>query len=330
MKKVENKNTLVIFGAPDHEEAMARKIAENAGCMTATATCNGTPVHVGDAYRANGHRNDFGGNDWPETVVLFECGKGSFDFSAISPGPKAVVCDHHNPGDPGYGRPASEYWIGSSLGQLCYALELYEELPDLQKKYKLLMVAAGDHCPADAYAGNCPAIDPTEFAEFRIRQQAEFKFAEMEPEAKKNSTIEGWICAISDEIQDVVHRVLPHAKLVNGIYDLREYGTIPNLPEAALSVGAAYMAKIDERDRAGELTGNKKIVLGGHTTSKQVEDFIVWASGLANKVGEPYGNPTRGYAGVVVTDPYCPTCKGEYLPELQHCPTCGAEYQEVG
>jgi hypothetical protein len=41
-------------------------------------------------------------------------------------------------------------------------------------------------------------------------------------------------------------------------------------------------------------------VLGGHTTPEQVRRFMEWGNSLDNKVGSAYGNPDRGYAGVVV------------------------------
>lgn len=85
-----------------------------------------------------------------------------------------------------------------------------------------------------------------------------------------------------------------------GVRDLRTAGLVDELPEAALRLGEAYLAEIPDMDREQKETGNRKIVLGGHTTPETVQAFMAWAAALPNKVVEPYGNPTRGFAGVVV------------------------------
>lgn len=88
--------------------------------------------------------------------------------------------------------------------------------------------------------------------------------------------------------------------MVDGVRDLRGAGKIEELPEAALSIGEAYMASLPDTDRDRNLTGNTKIVLGGHTTPEAVTRFMEWGNSLPNKVGNAYGNPTRGFAGVIV------------------------------
>ena len=75
---------------------------------------------------------------------------------------------------------------------------------------------------------------------------------------------------------------------------------IDELPEAALSIGEAYMASLPDTDRDRNPTGNTKIVLGGHTTPETVERFMEWANSLSGHIGDAYGNPIRGFAGVVV------------------------------
>jgi hypothetical protein len=75
---------------------------------------------------------------------------------------------------------------------------------------------------------------------------------------------------------------------------------IEELPEAALSSGMAYMASLPDTDRDRNPTGNTKIVLGGHTTPETVKAFMAWGNSLPNRVGDSYGNPARGFAGVVV------------------------------
>lgn len=301
---MKNEKTLVIFGAPDHEEKLARRVAEAAGCTTATATCKGKPVHAGNAYMADGHRldayhlNQDGVTiDYPEIIVMFECGKGATERIIH------FICDHHNPGDRGFGLGPGEYWHGSSLGQMCYYLGFVEveqvaALTGIIEE-DLLMTAAGDHCPKDAYSGKCDYISKYDFFRFRLRQKAEFEFSGLSEEQQDATSVENVMVEIAERIKKT-ECILAKTEKVNGIADLREYGFIPELREAALKNGLAYMAKIDEADRDGNQTGNKKIVLGGCTTPEQVKEFMAWAANLDNRVGDPYGNPTRGFAGVIV------------------------------
>lgn len=334
-----NANTLIIFGAPDHEESLARKIAEAAGCQIATATCNGKAVHNGTAYKANGYELDAGNGNLPKKIILFECSEGAIPEnwqSAI----EIIRCDHHRPGDPGYDKGPDEFWMGSSIGQLCSAL--FPEIPDSasagavalaemsgaldcdRELIELLYTAAGDHCPVDAYAGRCPGIDPENFADFRLVQKADHLLGPARWE-----DVDEAIFTFRNEMM-AAEAKLEAAPMVNGIADLREYGLIPELPEAAMKTGRKYMAKVDETDRAGNPTGNKKIVLGGCCTPEDVTNFMEWAGQLGNKMGEPYGVPARGFAGVVVTEPYCPTCKGEYLHVSTCCQSCGTGWPEFG
>jgi len=273
---------MVIFGGQDPEEQAARRVARAAGCVLATAiTADGKKVHAGNAYQATGYVVDEGDPSGATGAVIFECA------SAVT-GELPIVarCDHHNQGDAGYGLPASEYWQASSLGQLCAVL-------DVEPTEELRMVAAGDHCPADAYAGRCPGVNPAAFGLARIAGKVAF-YATNPRTAEK---------ADPDKIRTAIEAArvkLLAAPEVDGVRDLRDAGEIDELPEAALVSGLAYMAAIPDTDRSHQPTGNTKIVLGGHTTPETVERFLDWAKTLTNRVGGPYGNPTRGFAGVVV------------------------------
>jgi hypothetical protein len=177
------KNLIVIFGVPDHESRTAIELCHRLGVTTATATVAGKPCHAGNALLADGFVRD----DDREAVVddtqliLFECGSPHLAMSPMV----IAVCDHHNPGDMGFGLPPARYWAASSLGQLWYSLQLCGLIPwgsapqEIEKNgdivgipLDLLMVAAGDHCPADVYAGRCPGIDPVYFGQFRRAQIA--------------------------------------------------------------------------------------------------------------------------------------------------------------
>jgi hypothetical protein len=276
-----NSNTLIIFGGSDPEEEAARAIARAAGCVIATATtADGKKVHGGTAYQATGYVVDEGNAGDADECILFECAKEVANL------PVVTVCDHHNPGDEGFGKGASQYWEASSLGQLCTAL-------GVEPTNQLRMIAAGDHCPADAYRGKCPGINPEEFAQFRLEGKVAF-YATF-PKAAHKADFNKIKRAI-----ELASQKLSSSALLNGVHDLREEGEIEELPEAALLGGVAYMATIPETDRERNPTGNIKIILGGHATPEKVVTFINWARTLNNRIGEPYGNPTRGFAGVVV------------------------------
>ena len=274
-------NTLVIFGGADAESAEARNIALQAGLATGTATLEGKPVHSGNAYKADSFVVDAGSAEGLSRVIIFEC-------SPAVAGSLEVVarCDHHNPGDPGYGKGANEFFQASSLGQLMAFL-------GIEPTERQLLVAAADHCPADAYAGRCPGIDPERFAAFRVEEKVAFYAAD--PRNAHKASPEGLGAVIKAAAEK-----LQAAPLVDGVRDLREAGHVDELPEAALLLGEAYMAKIAETGADRQPTGNDKIVLGGHTTPEAVNAFMAWANSLPNKVGDAYGNPTRGFAGVVV------------------------------
>ncbi len=270
-------NILVIFGAPDFEEQKAREICRSLNVDTATATFNNEPCHAGNAYKANGFILD----EWsmlPEepVIILFECGA-----SAATNLPVGYRCDHHNPGDPGFGIPAELFWQGSSLGQLC-------NLFTVQATPELLLIAASDHCPADAYQGRCPGIDVEEFKYFRIKQRLEF-FQTQPEKFPLKQTMNDLERAIL-----IAQKHLLSAPEISGFRDLRENGYIDELPEAALSLGVAYISKITERS-----TGKTKIICGGHTTPEMIGTFQTWA-GDQSDVVEVYGDPVRGYAGAVL------------------------------
>ncbi len=277
-----SKNILVVFGGQDPEEQAARRVAREAGCVLATATTvDGKKVHAGNAYQATGYTVDEGDVAGVTDAVTFECAP-----AAAGELPVAARCDHHNPGDAGYGLPAAEYWQASSLGQLCAVLST-------EPTEELRMVAAGDHCPADAYVGRCPGVDPETFYAFRLAGKVAFYAANPRTVEKAN------LDKIQAAIEAAKARLLA-APEVDGVRDLRDAGEIDELPEAGLLLGFAYMAAIPDVDRDRQPTGNTKIVLGGHTTPETVERFLGWAKTLTNRVGEPYGNPIRGFAGVIV------------------------------
>ena len=279
------KKVLVVFGGADFEEAAARMVAIAAGFSVATATTvDGKKVHTGNAYQATGFVFDsfISDADEIEGVIIFET-------TPVVAGilPVILRADHHNPGDSGFSLGPSHFWEASSLGQLMNFL-------GIQSTVEQLMIAAGDHCPADAYAGRCPGIDPVAFGQFRITQKLSFYVGDTRNAHKATAE------TLATVIETAKTKLL-EALEVDGVRDLRSAGYIDELPEAALSLGLAYMSQIPDTDRDRNPTGNIKILLGGHTTPEAVIKFMEWGNSLPNKVGPAYGNPIRGFAGVVVS-----------------------------
>lgn len=272
---------VVIFGGADAESAEARRVALAAGCRVAVATVDGKPVSGGTAYKADGFQLEGGSGSEITEAVIFECNPACAGNLNV-----VARCDHHNPGDFGYGLGPEQFFEASSIGQLMIFLGLrvigYERL-----------IAASDHCPAQAYQGLCPGITPESFRAYRLTEKVAFYATNPKLAHKANrEQLEAVIAAAVTKLRS--------AELVDGVRDLRSAGFIEELPEAALQTVEAYMASLPDTDREGNKTGNIKIVLGGHTSPEKVQAFMTWAATLPGKVGEPYGNPTRGFAGVIV------------------------------
>ncbi|QQR76519.1 hypothetical protein IPJ63_03415 [Candidatus Nomurabacteria bacterium] len=275
-------NIIVVFGGADFEEAAARLIAKKHGLVLATATVDGVPCHAGNAYKANGFVVDEGKESNEDIVIVFECSEKVAGNREI-----IMVCDHHNPGDPGFGFPPENFWRGSSIGQLCKYLN--EEPTE-----ELLMVAASDHCFPAAYAGKCPGINPEEFAKFRISQKVAFYATDVR-NAHKSTPSE-----LEEIIQMTMQKISKAPIIEPGLVDMRGQGFVEELPESAVRLGLAYISEIQDRDRNQVPTGNMKIVIGGCTDPEMVVSFMEWANALPNKVGNAYGDPIRGFAGIVV------------------------------
>ena len=86
--------------------------------------------------------------------VFVECRcKGTYE--------NAVIVDHHQEGDPGFGKPPSQYWEASSIGQVATLIGILQN-PEMS------LYAAADHCLTDAYLGNCPGISKADMKYFRV------------------------------------------------------------------------------------------------------------------------------------------------------------------
>lgn len=242
-----------LLGASDHEmTAIEELLGVGCGEEYAYATIGGRRVHAGNAWRSEGCSRPIPPGI---PVVLVECRVSGVD---------GTICDHHAPGDPGYGIEPAGYWLGSSLGQVCALLGV-EPTPHLRR------VAAADHCLGAAYRGECPGVDPEELLASRVRSKAEYRRVPAQ--------------VVIEEIR-LTQAALSEAPITaSGLRDMR--GCVwPEMPEAALSLGFGYIAgPIPCPD------GRRKIVCSG--TASQVESFMRDAAWLVGV----YGDPVRGFAG---------------------------------
>lgn len=300
-----------VLGAPDPEmeliESILRACGEHVEYATVWRDGVRRRVTPAEAYAADVEIGE-GLRGLRATAYMVECAPAVLVGSSVDGidwAGEAVTIDHHRPGDPGYGRPPSEFLPASSIGQVLAILRGHIPpffdggewitsdggeprdvggsligMPYAERvPHEIVLAAAADHCLAAAYRGECPGVDPDELMRWRVETRAAHQGR-----------------AVEDVLSDVERarealREAPVVYLADGINarDLRG-PAIPELPEAAARDGLAYLATVADRD------GRQKIVLGGHTTPETVEAFMrVWAP--AQGLTDIYGDPARGFAG---------------------------------
>jgi hypothetical protein len=283
----------VVLGASDPEMSRIRELAELAGIEVVQATSigrDGNPVPVGGpaTYKATSPTPQVG-DAWIETAPA-EGGKAAI----IAAG--GVVVDHHEVGDPGYGRPPAEAFSASSIGQIFSRIGFLPRREDM-------VIAACDHCLTAAYAGMVPGVSPDVVLAMRVANAARF---EGRSEADVREDIERALRALESA---------PTTEIGGeAVADLREWmtpakagasdqGGLPALNHAGPMTGRAYIALVREAASKG---GRLKVVLGGDgpgtaTDGHAAAGFAEWAAkeGLIDAYG---GDPARGFAGAYVRE----------------------------
>lgn len=261
---------LAILGAPDPEMAMVEDLLRQAGLQTTPALLQGRRVRPHEAY-ASGVTI---GLDQPASEFwLVEC------QPELPPEVRTVVVDHHRPGDPGYGKSPDQYWEASSLGQVATRLVERGYLPaDWTPSQDQLLAAAADHCLAAAYQGSCPGVNPDALLVWRAKTRAAFQRRPVED-------VMADVQAAMASLQAAP--VLTIAGVA--VADLRNSGTIPELPEAAARSGQPFLATLLEN-------GIKKTVL----QAAPPQAVKAWMEEQASLGLSPYGDPQRGFAGVIL------------------------------
>lgn len=264
---------LWVLGAPDPEMERIEADLSRAGESYEYATKGCRRVRPSEAYGCD-----------PVRACESCDGEGDCDVYLVECAPRRVMgiqhddtytgrviaVDHHRPGDPGYGLPPEEFFRASSIGQVCHLL-------GLEPTGDILLAAASDHCPAAAYRGLCPGIDPDELMRWRIECRARFFGVTTEDLL---STVDRAIKAILDS----------PTLLVGGVEvrDIRS-GFIPEAPEASLRLGVPILSVLETPD------GRTKISILGDHTGDAVKQFLSDAD--RQGLSDVYGDPARGFAG---------------------------------
>lgn len=251
-------NPFFILGAYDPEMREIEQVLREQGLPFAVATEAGRPVGTRNANHATGIDGDHKiiPSD-TDCLVFVEC-----RVLGLNPG---LIIDHHSPGDPGYGLPPERYMEGSSLGQLLAHL-------GRAPSYRQRLIAAGDHCLAHAYKGNCPGVDPSDLFALRVETRAEFQ----------NTTPK----AISDAIYAAKQALETAETIPLGDTQLPFLTNLPpETDEASARWGLDYIRMIREG------CGGHKV--GLRSTRPELVEAFMQECGLK----DVYGDPIRGFAG---------------------------------
>lgn len=266
------RDVMFVLGAADPEMNAIERLLAASRVPFVHATADGKRVYPANAYKARPPAEALDLLGGGGRVYLVEC---------VGHAPCGVMrIDHHYPGDPGYGRPAAEYWQASSLGQTVAALRdgilgAVTITPEMQ------MVAAADHCLGAAYHGDCPGVDPDALMRWHVASRAAF-------ESRTEAAVMRDVAAARAAL-----RSAPRVELAAGLYaaDMRDT-PVRELLMAAAREGQCCLSAVRARDgrtKIGCLVGSPA----------QVSAFMqAWAP--AQQLVDLYGDAVRGFAGAYV------------------------------
>lgn len=192
----------------------------------------------------------------------------------------AHICDHHQKGDPGYGKSPEKFWEASSIGQV-YRLFQYvnwvpTEIADAAFGEDRFLIAASDHCPGHAFAGKCPGVDIPALKAMRAANSAAFN--KMDPET--------WIQVVEASIAKL--RSFPRGSLAGHEYAIaNEEIDLGNHAQLISGLPMEYVMPGSPRDPRVKVG-----LLGG-----EAELIAAWMVHKAGVLVDIYGDPARGYCG---------------------------------
>ncbi len=247
-------NLVFVLGATDPEMEEIERVAREAGHEVRYATQRGWRVRAETAYNADSVNAPL---PPVREVVFVECRVQGLACHH--------VVDHHQPGDPGYGKPPAEYLYSSSLGQV---LKLLNIEPTPQQR----VIAAADHCPTQAYRGECPGVSPDDLAQWRTASRAVRRG--IEPSAMEVAIEQARDSLIRAERIDFCGEQIAWVQERGG-----------EIPEASARYGIPFMyaeTLKDGRTKFGIMGAAPRII-------------AAWMAECGLK--QVYGDPVRGYAG---------------------------------
>jgi len=318
------KDMLFVLGAPDPEMQAIEGLLKECGVAYAYAVDpEDQRVHPGNAYKAENFIAPPEA-ELPETLDDWEIVEVECAVRPRVPGVAYTTIDHHRPGDPGYGRPPSEFLAASSIGQVVTELARLDLWPP-----------PGDDCVRDWTPTNCrpmwlgesyedphgvggwwivgedsvgcchrlpyaavdqdlilaAAADHCLAAAYRGECPGVDPDELMKWRAETRAAHQGR--SVNDVLADVeaARTVLRESRTEAGYADLRGR-SIPELPEAAAREGIPFIATVKDRD------GREKVVLQAAPVPL-VQRFL--AGELIPGLVEYYGDPARGFAGGYTT-----------------------------
>lgn len=159
-------------GATDPESEECRRVLHQFGSPCAQAlfprASGKSPVRANQAYDPMVTFRE----SVPDSVrylIFIECFvPAALRERAEDIGAQILVCDHHNPGDPGFEMAPKDFLKGSSLGQLLAYCGF--EPTETQR-----LIAANDHCLSAAARGECPGVDPLALLNHRNATRARWR-----------------------------------------------------------------------------------------------------------------------------------------------------------
>jgi len=253
--KPTNKPYFFVLGAPDHEMQEIARVCKEQGIAFGFATLDGSTVHAHEAYDAHGVLALL---PIDAHVVFVECRVLGLRCDD--------VIDHHNPGDPGFGKTPSEFYQGSSLGQ-------FLSMVGLKPTQRQRVIAACDHCLSAAYQGRCPGVSPEEVQSFR---------EETRSRARGLSVSE-----LREQIEQAAQRLKNAPKIpVDGVeVPWLEGPELVEASEASARLGLPYMYARKQEDG--------RIKSGIRSAPSRLVEYWMTHCGLK----QVYGDPQRGFAG---------------------------------
>ncbi len=258
------KDVVWALGSYDPEMRAIRYLLGKAGYRCAVANRYGRRCTSSNAYNADDLSKPIKDG---QQIAWVECRSDRFNPDGD------IIVDHHNPGDPGFDAPPSEFWEGSSIGQVSRIIGVSN--PESR------LVAASDHCLSAAMRGECPGIDPSDLMSWRV--MARSAMAEIQP----------WL--LRRMISRAVERIDSLPRLDFGGVQIVD-ASFDKTPELRDAAAVAHVPILTTRINAA---GNIKIGLYGarpDVISSWLE--MMERSGLTEHT---YGNPYREYAGALMT-----------------------------